>query len=332
MVLLLAVAPGTPAEEQQRLDPVQRGLDRPGRDLPVGHGRVVAGPVHRPRLLLDDPGPPAQALRPGPGGQPGPACEVQQERHLLGSRHAVRVAVEGAQPAGAPDGHRVDVHVAEVEVGEDRHAGAGGLDQRALLAEERRDLARGEPPVGELERRVVGGHRRDRQRHRVEVGVGHRPERGAPRGVQGVDAAVALAQPGGEGQLAVGAPAARGVVVAGLVVQLPGAHRGAVAIGEHADDAAGLLAVGRRGRARVAAAPVGAAPPVRADGQDRGPFARQPDRGRGGRRAEDHLQPVVLQRRDRAVEPAQLPSGRGRARSSTTRTRRSARAAARSRP
>ena len=310
VVLLLPGAGHAPPEHQQRVDPLAGGVGDPLPHLPRRHSGVVARPVDRPGLLLDDPGASTACLDALALLECGAAGEVQVERDLLGAGQAVGVAVDGADLVGPVDRAGVDVEVAHVEVGEGRHAGRPLGEHVALDRQALAHLPAGEPSVGELQAGVVHRHGGCGQLDGVEVGVGHRPEGLAPGVVEAVDVAVPIGEPRAERVLACPAPAAGGVVVARFVVDLPGVQGRvvAVAVGQHAGHPCGLLPVGRRRGAGVAAAPPGAGAAVGADDADVRTFAHQPHGRCGRRRADHHPHAGVGDGLHRTIHPAEVPA------------------------
>ncbi|OPZ27249.1 MAG: hypothetical protein BWZ02_01721 [Lentisphaerae bacterium ADurb.BinA184] len=138
------------------------------------------------------------------------------------------------------------------------------------------------------------------------VAVVHAPEAGLPRLAEGVETAVAFAQPGLEPGLAVLAVAPAGLGPE-LVVQLPADD---VLVwpqlrGQGGDHAGGMAAVGFRGRAVMPARTVLGAAAVGAHQADVGIGLGQPGGGGGGGGAHHHVNAVAAQGVQALVQPVE---------------------------
>ena len=179
------------------------------------------------------------------------------------------------------------------------------LDEGPLVLDE---LARGgghEALVVEGQRRVDAGRGAARGGDELPVGEVLAPEGGAPEAVEALDRAVTHFEPLAEGLLAVVAVAATAAVAADLVVDLPGGDVlvGAEDAGDLAHDPAHVAAVGAVVQAGVASAAGVPAEALPVHGGHVRVAAEEPGRGRGGRGAEDDLQPRVGQGLDGAFQP-----------------------------
>lgn len=109
MVLLLPEPRCPPAQEQRRVDTVQRCLPSPEPHLPGWDRRVRRRPVHRTRLLLD---------HPGPGAVGKPAAQVVPKADVVRADRSVRVVVMADEPDQPTDPAAMQHGVAELVVRE----------------------------------------------------------------------------------------------------------------------------------------------------------------------------------------------------------------------
>ena len=198
---------------------------------------------------------------------------------------ADQVVVVGDEVAGPTEGEAVDVlEAGQHQVGRHRDVGREAVEQVALRDQAAHQLIRGEAPVVQVLGRVDpagGGAGRE---DLLPVGVALRPEGGAPRLVQLVEVAVAVAQPAAEG-VGRDVAVAVGVVAAELVVDVPQDERrvSTEVLGELLDQSELAFPDDRRARAERLAGPGIQATAVVVDGKDLGIAAAQPGRWRCGR-------------------------------------------------
>ncbi len=239
------------------------------------------------------------------------AGEVRRERQLVqGLRAGPDVVVVGDEvDLGGPVGVVHALGLAHHhEVGGDRHAGGDARQHLTLGAQVVLQRVGGEAFEVELLRGVgVRGGEPGRQ-DLLEVGVPLGPERRAPGVVEGLDAAVARAQPDAEGAGRV-VRVVVDVVAAQFVADVPGDEGGvaAVALRQRRDQAQGVGAEDGGGGPPVLA---GAGPHRLAGGghgQDLGVRRRQPRRRGSGRGGQVDADAAVVQQVHHLVQPAEVP-------------------------
>ena len=235
--LLLGEGRLAPAEIGHHLGAVGERLPGPGPHHAGQGGGVVAGPVHRPRLLLHHP----------PAAAPDAAIEVVVEGRdvrvpLAQVAQLLRLRepelLKEPQRIGIPAGQvQVAAHREVVELGIEAHEVVGDVAARrtaaqdvGLLAVEAHHLVGGEAVVIQPVAGVGLGDRQVRRVDLVEVAVFLRPEHRPPGAVQRLDRLIAPRQPAPERGRRARRIAEGGVVTAELVVGLPGPHGGVAAI------------------------------------------------------------------------------------------------------
>ncbi len=308
VVLLRPGDRGPPLEEADRVGAAGHVLQAVAQHLARAL-RVVGGlPVDRARgVLHQDPGRTA--------GEPAGPVRAQRQLHVRGVQTAHQVVVVAHHVLlGGPAPVVGAVEVAHHhEVRGDRDAGAQPVQHVALGAVLVEQLLGAEPAEVQLLGGVELGGTDPGRLDLVPVGVVLGPERRPPGRVQGLEGAVALAQPPAERPRAHVAVAVR-VVAAELVGDVP--HREGrmvrVAGGDVLHQRQRVPAVDRRARAPALPAPVAQAPALYVDREHLGMGPGQPRRRRGGRRGEVHRDAVVVHQVEHDVEPVEVPGAGSR--------------------
>lgn len=272
----------------------------------------LLGDVHR--LPVDSV---CGALHEEPGRSAGDvARETRGEGQLVQALRTrqhivvVRDEVHLVSPVGVVHPARLAHHH---EVRRDRHGGGQAPQHFALGPQMLLQGIRGETLEVQLLR---GVGMRCRQAGRQDLRprpVTLRPERGAPRVVQGIDGLVPRLQPRPEGLCRV-VGVVVDVVTPELVGHVPGDQRGVVGVPrpDRLHQPQGVPAEHRRGRAPVlsSAGPHGLAVPR--DRKDLRVSGGQPRRRRRGRGRQIDADAVAVEQVHRLVEPAEVPPILGR--------------------
>ena len=162
------------------------------------------------------------------------------------------------------------------------------------------------PPVQELGGIVEGGHGR-RRGDLLQTCVALGPEVGAPGGVEALDVAVAVCQPGSEG-LGAGGTVALGGVAAVLVADVPHDDAGMVtqALGQRPGQGGGALSVDGRAGAVLLARAEAQAYAVGVHRQGLGVVGGHPSGRRGGGGGQVDSDPGVVETVHDLREPVEL--------------------------